>query len=65
MERALAATGIGNTQVDVTPADFGSADSGEFVEVKLTVNFADVTWLPVPQFIKNENLTEGCTMPHE
>ena len=52
-------------QIEVLPINLAAAERGDLVTVRLSVAFADVSWLPTPRALGNRTLLSHCTMRHE
>jgi Flp pilus assembly protein TadG len=61
----LADTGVSGTTVDVTPSPLTQVGFGMPVTVNVSVPFANVSWLPMPQFLAGVNLSAQCVMRGE
>lgn len=61
-QNLLAATGIPNAQVDITPAEI--TPQTRSVSVTVTANFADNSWIP-PTYLTNKVLSSTITLQHE
>lgn len=56
--------GVGNVTATVTP-DPATVDPGDEITVAVTVNFADVTWIPAPWFMGGAVLNASSVMRKE
>jgi Flp pilus assembly protein TadG len=55
---------VGNVSVDCTPSPAAAA-AGDMVTVTVTVDYAQVSWLPSPWFMGNTTLTASSVMRKE
>ncbi len=62
---ALAGTGIDDYQLAISPTSYPNVDGWEPVTVSVQVNFADVSWLPVPRWLGGTVLSGSSTLPRE
>lgn len=65
---SVPAANSSNVTVTVTPSDLNGMSSGDFVSVKVAVNYADVTWMPANGFRSidgNTVLVAEATMERE
>ena len=51
--------------IEVTPASLAGAHRGQLVQVRLSVPFRDVSWLPTPRALGDRTVIATCTMRHE
>lgn len=57
--------GISGYTLTLDPATPQSADQWDPVTVKIDVPYAQVSWLPLPQFLQDLTLSSSCTLPQE
>lgn len=62
---SLAGTGIDTYNVVFNPDPVSSAAGNSPVTVTIDTNYADVSWLPFPQFLQGMTLSGSCSLPHE
>ena len=53
----LSNAGISGASTTVTPSPPSSANPGQDVKVVVSIPYSSVSWLPMPQFLKNTTLT--------
>jgi Flp pilus assembly protein TadG len=61
----LATGGISGATTTVTPNPPSSAYAGQDVTVAVSVKFSQVSWLPLPWFLKNTTLKSTATLQRE
>ena len=61
----LATGGISGTTTVVTPNPPSKAYAGQDVTVAVSVRFSQVSWLPLPWFLKNTTLKSTATLQRE
>lgn len=62
---SLNAAGINSFTIAMSPDPPSSAAEGTPVTVTITVPFNNVTWLPVPIYLRGKNLTASSVMRRE
>ena len=62
---AMEVAGISGHSATVTPNPLSSAAKGEYVTVVVSVNFSQISWLPLPQYLQGVTLQGSCSLPHE
>ena len=65
VEDNLAGSGVSAPEITVTPNPLSSAVTGDPVTVTVTVNYGDVSWVPVPKFLAGTDISGICSLPHE
>lgn len=65
IDRVLGPSGITQYSLATTPADIVAAERWATVTVTINANFNDMTWLPLPRFVKDKNYTASCSLPKE
>ena len=61
----LATGGISGATTVVTPDPPSKAYAGQDVTVAVSVKFSQVSWLPLPWFLKNTTLKSTATLQRE
>ena len=61
----LASGGISGATTVVTPDPPSHAYAGQEVTVAVSVKFSQVSWLPLPWFLKNTTLKSTATLQRE
>ncbi|EMI22468.1 TadE family protein [Rhodopirellula maiorica SM1] len=59
------AMGISNTSIEIEPASLNTTPQWAPVTVRVTANFADMTWLPIPRHFSGLSYTAACVLPRE
>ncbi|WP_372725404.1 TadE/TadG family type IV pilus assembly protein [Novipirellula sp.] len=59
------AMGISKHSIEIEPASLDTTPQWEPVTVRVTANFADMTWLPVPRHFSGMSYTAACVLPRE
>ncbi|WP_442508778.1 TadE/TadG family type IV pilus assembly protein [Novipirellula sp. SH528] len=57
--------GITKHNVEVVPSDLDKLPQWEPVTVRVSANFAEMTWLPIPRHFSGMNYTAACVLPRE
>jgi Flp pilus assembly protein TadG len=61
-ENYASISGVPGATATVEPADLSDATTETPITVTVSVNFDDVSWLPAPWFLENQNLSGQTTM---
>ena len=61
----LATGGISGATTVVTPDPPSKAYAGQDVTVAVSIKFSQVSWLPLPWFLKNTTLKSTATLQRE
>lgn len=61
----LTNTLISGATVTTTPTEISTLDAGDSFTVNASIPFANVSWLPMPFFIKNKVIKASCSMLRE
>ena len=61
----LSSFGISDYALTIEPDPPTSARQWEPVSVRITVPYAEVSWLPLPRFLQTVTLNGSCTLPQE
>lgn len=64
-ETQLRSAGITKYEGDLSPQSLSTAKQWDPVTVTLTTNYGDISWLPVPDFLGDIQLSATCTLPRE
>jgi Flp pilus assembly protein TadG len=56
---------VSGATVTIAPSEIATLTTGEPFTVTIAVPFANVTWLPVPQFLGGKVVRTSCTMLRE
>lgn len=64
-DRRLQGGGITSYDSDMTPASLDTAEQWDPITVTITTNYSDISWLPVPDFLGDVQLSATCTLPRE
>ena len=64
-ELAVAGITVTPNMVDVTPNPPTNACLWDDVNVSVTIPYSDLSWIPVPTYLGNVNLSASCTLPRE
>lgn len=54
-----------NATITTDPSNVSAAVPGQPITVNVSINFADASWIPVPQFLGDIELTGTATMRRE
>jgi TadE-like protein len=63
--KCLAITGISEYTTELEPLALETMPQWAPVTVRITAEFDDMTWLPVPQFLSGRTYTASCVLPRE
>ena len=58
-------SGIANYTTVIQPSVLATTPQWSPVTVRVSANFADITWLPVPRFLASGSYTATCVLPRE
>lgn len=61
----LSSFGISDYTVTIEPDPPTGARQWEPIRVRITVPYAEVSWLPLPRFLQTVTLHGSCTLPQE
>lgn len=61
----LAAGGIIEYDMTLTPVSLATAQQWDPVTVNVTTTYGDISWLPVPTYLGDITLSATCTLPRE
>jgi len=64
-ELAVAGITANANMIDVSPDPPTNACLWDAVSVSATISYFDLSWLPVPAYMNNVNLSASCTLPRE
>ncbi|GAA5507179.1 TadE/TadG family type IV pilus assembly protein [Novipirellula caenicola] len=59
------AMGISKLSIEIEPATLETTPQWDPVTVRVTANFADMSWLPVPRHFSGMSYTAACVLPRE
>ena len=65
VDQSMLSAGISGYDVAVDPAAFDTINQWEPITVTVTVNFGDVSWLPLPSHLEALTFTAHSTLPKE
>lgn len=65
IEAQLASSGISDPVIEFTPSDLTTASSGDDVTIKISVEFSDISWLPLPSYFQDSTINTSTTMRRE
>ncbi len=65
LENFLAASGINEYSTEIEPVSLSTMPQWAPVTVRISANFSDMTWLPVPGFFDGASYTASCVLPRE
>lgn len=67
IENQLASSGVTPEDLDIviSPANLSSAASGDDVSVTVTLEFSDISWLPLPSYFNDATFSSATTMRKE
>lgn len=68
IESVLEGGGISDYTVSFSPSTFTTvkaSDTSNFISVTVTVDYDDVTWLPMPWFLNNAQVVGSATLSSE
>ena len=65
VENYLQTSSVHGATVTVNPSPLTSAELGDPVTVTVSVNFSNVSWIPVPMYLGNHVLSASCVMRRE
>ena len=57
--------GITKHNVEIVPSDLDKLPQWEPVIVRVSANFSEMTWMPMPQFFSGMSYTAACVLPRE
>lgn len=57
--------GISEFQATMTPSSLSAAQQWDPVTVSITTTYGDISWLPVPDYLGDIQLSATCTLPRE
>lgn len=61
----LAAFGISDYTLTIDPSPLSSVCQWEPINVRITVTYNEVSWLPAPGYLRGITLAGSCTLPQE
>lgn len=61
----LAVAGITTYELDTVPLSIQQAAQWEPVTIDVTASLNDMSWLPMPTFLRGISYTASCTLPRE
>ncbi len=65
LETLLHVNGITTYTTEIVPASLNTMPQWAPVTVRVSANYTDMTWLPVPQFLGAYTYTAACVLPRE
>lgn len=65
VDQMMRSSGIPNYSVSIEPATLSTLDQWKPITVTVTVNFAEVSWLPLPSHLSGLTFTANSTLPKE
>lgn len=57
--------GITEYEASLTPGSLATTEQWAPVTVSITTNYSDISWLPVPKYLGDIQLSASCTLPRE
>jgi len=57
--------GIANYDVEIEPLSLALADRWEPISVTVTAPYDEISWLPMPMYLRQMTLSTFCTLPKE
>lgn len=57
--------GITEYDMTLTPTSLTAAEQWDPITVTITSTYGDISWLPVPSYLGNIQLSASCTLPRE
>jgi len=61
----MESAGIDQFTITTDPSNIAAAERWDPVSVSIQVQYANVSWVPSPQFLASKVLTASCTLPKE
>ncbi len=65
VQQLVVGMGITKHTVEIVPSDPGKLPQWEPVTVRVSANFAEMTWIPIPEYFSGMNYTAACVLPRE
>ena len=65
VRRILAPAGISKYTMQIQPANIAAEERWTPISLTINTSFANISWLPLPEFFAGKTCTSSCTLPKE